>query len=142
MAKRYYYKDMAKVIIASRDFGIRFCDACYQEIIPETYRCRDPFKEGKEALAFRYAKYGDNQEDRWLGGLIYFSKCMVLTESMPIFEPQEGDIDNKGGVYQGHVQLWIYDEDFRLHEHWYGKIIQRNGKMFPWYCGVEEVDDE
>ncbi|HDY66329.1 hypothetical protein LCGC14_1499470 [marine sediment metagenome] len=126
MSKRYYYTDPLKAVIACRDYRVKFT----------------------HCTSFVCSSYGHGINRPYFYEVLLRSdeeKIYIHPDSMPIFEPQEGDL------ISGFIQ---YDEEtvFRhitkcTNMPWINaindkEIIQRNGKIFPWYCGVEEGEDD
>ena len=138
MTKRYYYTDPLKALMAMRDWGVE----CY-------ILCND-----KDGYLYN-ARKGDKVDfaEAYLG-LNYFSelnslnklgKIYIAKESEHIFEPQSGDISNKGYHYSKRANEWRFVYIFGCGDTYFSanqKTFLRDDKPFPWYDGVEEVQND
>ncbi|HDY66330.1 hypothetical protein LCGC14_1499460 [marine sediment metagenome] len=137
MIKRYYYEDPLKAAIAARDFGVRFTNTEF---------------EGEDKYSYNYLPFFDYDYDGWpecARNERITDPCMcwdVHPDSMPIFEPQAFDV--VGFITDADIPVYdemiaSVEEYLEAYPHYtFQRIILRNGKMFPFYDGVEEVDDE
>lgn len=124
MTKRYYITDPLQALISMRDFGMRFgyymddwCDFSHENI-----------KRIKSISEFIH----EISED--------FDKLYLHPDSEHLLQPQEGDKDEDGYVYQQCLGVWtrglpsLSGGDIRQNS----TTVRRNNKLFP-QCESEDI---
>lgn len=109
---KYYYTDSLMAAISARDFGVEFLTGRGRALIYDgKWHCPD-----------------DGIDSEYMG-----EKFTVHPDSYHIFEPQAGDIVITQCPRDVHRFQLGYWEDVSCHD-LLGtpRIIQRNGKLFPW----------
>jgi len=129
MEKKYYYTNPLKAALASRYFDVIM--GWYNPFSTEFYLQQEPY----EMPFIHHMVDADKMNLRP-------SQYYIHSDSLSVFTPQSGDLcEYAHPTEELRYSVMMCDEEGRQKKEEYGeyiKILQRKGRMFPWYDGVEE----